>query len=132
MSDESDTKPERKGSAPKPPEQRPAASDLMSPREHALATGNGPPKRKSQWVGAGFSPAYGSTAHEIAKALHGWADHEHEPGKPFQLSRADYLAALAATMPEVGNPVPHPAALSPYKGKRGAIALGKSPTERAG
>ena len=134
MPDESDSKPERQKTAPKA-----AAGDMMSPRDHALATGNGPKKRINAWTGPGFSRPMGSVEHEVAKTLHGWDEHEHETGSPIQLSRADYLAALAATHPEdkvvdgkvvelAGNPKPHPAALSPYKGKRGQIALGQKPT----
>lgn len=160
MSDESENKSERKGSAPKPPEQKPptpaAASDVMTPREHAIATGNGPKKRANVWTGPGFSRQMGSVEHETAKLLHGWNDHEHETGKPIELSRADYLAALKATHPDdelemtevegkktpkldrsgnpivkklAGNPVPHPAALSPYKGKRGGLRLGEKPAQ---
>jgi hypothetical protein len=151
MPDESENKSERQKSAPKPPDVKApaAASDRMSPREHALATGNGPKKQRNQWTGPGFSRVMGSVEHETAKLLHGWDDHEHELGEPIQLTRAEYLAALEATHPKdpvdkdgkpildektklpklAGNPVPHPAALSPYKGKRGSLRLGQKPEQ---
>lgn len=48
--------------------------------------------------------------HAGAEALHRWKAHEHHAGKPIELSRADYDAALeAAAQPE---PVAHPGALS--------------------
>jgi hypothetical protein len=122
---ESDEKPERQKSAPRSPT---AAVEKKTPRDHALATGNGPKRTsRNQWTGPGFSRVMGSVEHEVAKVLHGWDDHEHETGKPIELSESDYLAALKATMPEKGNPQPHAGALSPYRGKRGALALGQKP-----
>lgn len=63
--------------------------------------------------------------HEAASVEHGWALHAHHTGSPIRLSRADYEAALKAVEPETGNPVPHPAALSPHKPKPEAPARGK-------
>ena len=34
--------------------------------------------------------------HAAAEALHGWKQHEHHEGKPIELSRGDYEAALVA------------------------------------
>jgi hypothetical protein len=158
MVDESDNKPERRSSGQKPPEQLPKPPEAkaseeqrMSPREHALATGNGPKPGQSEWTGPGFSRVMGSVQHETAKILHGWDDHEHETGTPMQLTRGEYLAALKATHPEdeyeldekgtpktdrFGNPIiktyggnaqPHKPALSEFKGKRGTLKLGEAP-----
>jgi hypothetical protein len=98
----------------------------LSPRGHAIATGNAPRLRKNQMtaqingsrVEIG-SRARGSWQHESASMLHGWAEHLHHTGKPIEISRADYLAALeAATKTDkVGEYLPHQPALSPHKGK---------------
>ncbi len=147
-------KPARK---PTPPAATASPSETKTPKEWAMLTGNGPSteKRKNAWKGPGFSRPHGSVEHEAAELLHGWGDHKHETGAPIQLTRADYEAALAATHPEdeyeltagpegkpvpkadefgnpvikkhAGNPVPHPAALSPYKGKRGQLRIGEKP-----
>jgi hypothetical protein len=60
--------------------------------------------------------------HEAAAIEHGWAAHAHHAGEPIKLTRADYEAALKAVQPKEGNPVPHPAALSPHKPKPGTPA----------
>ncbi len=98
---------------------------LKSARDWAVETGNSPKKRsKNIWSkgtskepAPGMSPLKGSMMHECAAILHGWREHElHTDGAPLLMSQEDYLAALKATMPEVGNPVPHKPALSPHKG----------------
>lgn len=104
----------------------------------------------------GMSGVYGSPEYQVARTLHGWDDHDYESqDKPLKLTRADFEAALKATHPEdeleietdgprkgepkrdaygnpiikthAGNPVPHPAALSPFKGMRGRLRLGEQP-----
>jgi hypothetical protein len=63
--------------------------------------------------------------HNAAKNLHGWKKHIHHAGKPQQLTREDYEAALkAASAPVVdketgrSNYVPHKPALSEHIGRR--------------
>lgn len=150
---QSGDKPHRQGFAPKPPEQKPSGAELKTPREWALATGNGPkPQGRNQWSGPGFSRPMGSVEHEVAAVLHGWREHEHETGEAPKMSKDDYLAALKASHPEDeyeleqdgktpkrdrdgnpvikkhgGSPVPHSGALSPYKGKLGSLRLGEKP-----
>jgi hypothetical protein len=66
--------------------------------------------------------AHFSAAHNAAAILHGWGKkdenwgHRHHAGKPFELSRADYLKALeaAGVTDEHGEYVPHLGALSEY------------------
>lgn len=56
-------------------------------------------------------------AHEAASSLHGWAEHAHHVGKPLELTRRDYEAALeAAAKPRKGERRlrPHQPALSPH------------------
>lgn len=120
MSDE----PKKNEKTDAPPSSPVVESKLKSPRDWAVATGNGPKKRsKNLWTqGAtneparGMSSLKGSMMHECAAVLHGWREHEHHAGTPLLMSEEDYLAALKATMPEVGNPVPHKPACSPHKG----------------
>jgi len=50
--------------------------------------------------------------HSAAHALHGWELHEHHEGKPIQLTRADYDAAIAAAC--APEPKPHAAALTKH------------------
>ncbi len=93
--------------------------ERKSPKEWAFATGNGPKANtsKNKWeVSHGMSAPRGSVYHEVASVLHGWKEHEHHEGSPILLTQEEYLAALKATMPEAGNPVPHKSALSPHKG----------------
>lgn len=52
--------------------------------------------------------------HRVAEVLHGWARHEHEEGKPMQLSAADYEAAIKAA----SKGKPHPPARSRHKPER--------------
>jgi hypothetical protein len=138
-----------------------AGQDKRSPRDWALATGNGPKlDLRNRWSGPGMSSPRGSVEHEVAAVLHGWREHEHETNEPLLMTEADYRAALAASHPadvylkagtkdattdkaeeaardrdgnpvlhpkHTGVPVPHPAALSPYKGKLGALKLGEKP-----
>jgi len=93
--------------------------ERKSPKEWALATGNGPKASasKNKWdVAQGMSAPRGSVYHEIASVLHGWKEHQENENAPMLLTQEEYLAALKATMPEEGNPVPHKPALSPHKG----------------
>jgi hypothetical protein len=55
--------------------------------------------------------------HAAASSLHGWAEHAHHSGAPFQLTLEQYMGALeAATNPTSGIPMyqPSEAALSPH------------------
>lgn len=97
-----------------------------TPKEWALETGNSPKNiSRNRWltlngktevIPTGMSRLMGSVEHEVASVLHGWREHEHHAGEPIKLTKEDYLAALAAAMPTEGNPIPHPAAVSPHKG----------------
>lgn len=119
MSDESDTKPEAKRSAPK----QVFTEDLKTPAEWARVFNQVRPHQLEQTstklngkpfdqVGEFLWP------HEAAAMLHGWALHEHHAGTPMKLSRADYEAALkaASQTDSRGEYQPHVAALSPHKG----------------
>ncbi len=125
-----------------PPEERkPAQSDLATPEEHAIATGNGGVAHRWEITVSGASAgrrgrvARCSWQHEAASQLHGWREHALHTADPLLFPRADYLAALkAATEPfcakvcpktqalkdtpenqdRHGTYVPHRAALSPY------------------
>ncbi len=59
-------------------------AELKSPKEWAEATGNGPKRGKSTFASAGTSQPRGSVAHEVAKILHGWPEHEHHTGAPIK------------------------------------------------
>jgi hypothetical protein len=63
-----------------------------------------------------------SARHAAAAALHGWNEHTHHSGAPMFLSQADYLAALEAAMPKIGNAKAHKPALSKHCGHSGGHA----------
>lgn len=89
-----------------PPAPRPVAPEKRTPdawaREYFPASDRGRP-HPALWRHAG------------AAALHQWALEAHHAGKPLELTRADYEAALeAAAKP---NPAPHPGALGPHTKK---------------
>jgi hypothetical protein len=101
-------------------------AELMSPRDHALHTGHGPPKGRGTFaatMGGRAIPVTskprGSVAYEVAKMAHGWAQHEHEEGKPLLMTRADFLKALevAMTFNPKGESNTHAPALSKHKRK---------------
>jgi hypothetical protein len=99
----------------------PALDPVMKPADHARALGQ-TKKQKRFMVLAGEKKSYEalSAAHEAAAVLHGWAEHEHHTGKTIELSRSAYQGALNAAShfaEGTGDYVPHPAALSPFKGK---------------
>lgn len=100
----------------KPPENKPDAVEKKSPRDWAVELGHGPvanPKRQfTQGARRVMSTPRGSMAYEVAAVLHGWREHEHHAGEPMLLTRAEFEGALAAAMPEEGNPTPHAPALS--------------------
>lgn len=54
--------------------------------------------------------------HDAAAVMHGWTLHEHHEQKPFELTRADYEAAIEAAgkTDERGQPIPHAPAMSPH------------------
>lgn len=119
---------------------------IGSPEEHAKALGGVKTVQRSAVVGN--QPASFELYHQFhaaAEALHGWREHAHHAGKPIQLTRAEYEAALKAAAAPVtraldkdgkptGEPIdsheaaakgtptitdyePHVAALSPHRGK---------------
>src|SRR5690349_24356128 len=100
----SDDKKPPSAEAPKPAQK--AGPELKSPRDWALATGNGPKVAAPgvEWTGnaveLGMSRLMGSVEHEAASVLHGWRQHEEAENAPFVLSLDDYTAALKATHPE--------------------------------
>ncbi len=98
---------------------------LKTAADWADETGHGVKKVKAAFTSGGMSRLMRSVEHEVAAVLHGWREHAHETGAHMLMTKEVYLKALEATHPEVGNPKPHPAALSPYKGKMGKVALGK-------
>lgn len=114
MSDEA-----KAGAKPTPKNDPPPPAAVVevekkSPREWAIALGHGPsgkPQLRDEGTRQMLSGLKGSEAYEIAKVLHGWQFHEDHEGKPIQLTRADFEAALKAALPEEGNPVPHKPAL---------------------
>lgn len=101
-------------------------AEKLEPLKHAFATGNGRLIDGVVAFGrAGEHPVPGkeleaSWQHNAAEQLHGWKNHAHHEGKPIELTRADYLAALKAveTADKAGNYTPHKAALSPHAPKR--------------
>lgn len=105
-----------------PAAEKPKAEPTAAPLEHAFATGNA---RLIQGVVAfgrpGERPTPGQELevtwqHAAAEQLHHWKDHAHHDGQPIQLTRADYLAALAAAANHDAKPAPtpHKPALSPH------------------
>ena len=96
---------ENKDKGKKPPEQPPASvagPDLRSPRDWAVALGHGPsgkPQLKDEGTKKMLSGPRGSVEYHVAKAMHGWEEHEFHEGTPMLLSRADFEAALAASHP---------------------------------
>lgn len=112
----------------KPPKAEAAKSAekaTKTPREWALELGHGPKLNgPNQWIAEhGMSGVYGSVEYEVAKKLHGWELHEHHAGEPMQITRADFEAALKATHPEKGNPVPHLPAASDLPHVRERLAI---------
>jgi hypothetical protein len=88
---------------------RKAAEPMMTPEDHARATGNA--KRALRRVVFGNQPANYekfSAEHNAASVMHGWSHNEHEFGEPHKLPRSAYLAALEAAC--TGD-TPHAAAV---------------------
>lgn len=56
-------------------------------------------------------------AHAAARTVHGWRQHRYHAGKPLQVTRDDYMAAIAAANDNTGEVKPHGPALSEHKGK---------------
>ena len=56
-------------------------------------------------------------AHVAARTVHGWVEHRYHAGKPMQVTRDDYLAAVKAANDNKGAVEPHGPALSEHKGK---------------
>lgn len=92
----------------KPEPAAPKKADVRPVSAWARATGNyKEPGRFHE--GNGFS-----AAHNAADALHGWNSHAHHAAAELELTEDDYRAALAAAMPDKGNPRAHRPALSPH------------------
>lgn len=108
-------KPAKSAAAKATPEQHAKAKGLVTARRQTVAVVMKSP------VGAAF-PRPGivhdyAWQHRCAARLHGWDEHAHHAGKPIELTESDYDAALqAASEPKSGSYVPHPAALSQFKG----------------
>jgi hypothetical protein len=101
MSDEAKAgaKPTPKNEVPPP---APVAADLRSPRDWAVALGHGPqgkPQLADEGTKKMLSGPRGSAEYHVAKAMHGWGEHEFHEGTPMLLTRADFEAALAASHP---------------------------------
>ncbi len=89
---------------------------LMTPEDWARATGTVKSRKRFMTL-KGNKPKYEAfpMMHNVAAVMHGWAEHAHHTGKPMLISREDYLKAVEVAGNE-NNP-PHPAALSPHRGK---------------
>lgn len=108
---------EIKKSAPKPV----ATAEMRAPDEWAGPCNQRRPRRfedtQSMVNGKPFDTIGQFLAlHEAAAVMHGWALHEHHEGKPLELTRADYEAALKAAgeTDAKGQPIPHVPAMSPH------------------
>jgi hypothetical protein len=104
MSDEAkaSTKAEKPAAPPAVPPTVPAAEDKRSPRDWAIALGHAPtgkPQLADEGTVKMLSGPRGSAEYHVAKAMHGWEEHEFHEGTPMLLSRADFEAALKASHP---------------------------------
>lgn len=130
-------------------DEKPAVAELKgtaTPAEHAKALGGVKTVQRAARVNG--EPASFELFHQFhaaAEALHGWREHAHHTGKPIELTREDYEAALKAAaapvtravdkdgkptgaaldsleaankgIPTITDYEPHKPALSPHKGK---------------
>lgn len=92
-----------------------STDELLTPEEHAEATGNTKRLRFQRAVG-GTTPsgAVLSAAHMGAAALHGWELHKTATTEPLRITRDAYLAALEAAN---SGGAPHDEALSEFTPK---------------
>lgn len=106
---EESAKPEGANVSPPPAAQpknrgeKPEATKLGSPHDHAKAVGSFRSRKArggdvivSSVNGQSVSADEYSWQHNSAAALHGWAEHEHHEAKPIELSVEAYRAALLA------------------------------------
>jgi hypothetical protein len=87
---------------------------LLSPREHALATGN--IRNGAPVVFGGLSNEIRSPEYRAASALHGWDAYTMHSAEPMKLTREAFDAAIdaAKTADKRGAYKPHEPALAPH------------------